>query len=1002
MKYFDHKTISLLIYLLLSAFIPAQQLALKKYTVEDGLLQSSVYSIIQDRNGYLWFGTEGGVSRFDGTRFINYTTEDGLAGSLIWCIYEDRKGNLWFGSENGGASKYDGKSFKTFRKKDGLPENTILSIIEDNKGYIWFGTEHGGVSKFDGKSFQNFTINNGLHSNTIRTIFKDSRNNIWFSAGVEGKGICKYDGKKLTYINSRTGLVSDSVICISEADDGGIWFGTANGVSKFDGIHFNNFTSKEGFPKSAILAILQDKKGIIWLGTHEEGLWKYENGILSQYTVNNNLSSNDIRSLFQDNRGDLWIGSNTGGVMRMPVERILSYTAKDGLPANSVYAINGDDQGNIWIGAYGGGLAKLSNNKIKMYNDGLINSYISSIVKRDDKQYLIGTQGGLSIFDGKSFTALTKKHGLADNYIYSILTDRKNNYWIATDEAGITKYKDGKFKYYTTENGLISNQVFSVFQDSKEVIWAGTSGGLSRIYNDKITNFTTKDGLPDNVIFHVHEDLQGNIWLSTQKGASKFDGKTFVNLTTKQGLSNNFVNYVIDDQSYIYIGTNNGINIIDKKSLNDSTGLNLKIYTAKEGLISSECTTGGVYKDKDGVMWFGTIKGVMRFDPKEIPTAIEPQVYLTNLKINDISREIQENINLKYSQNYIRFGFTAIAFAFPEKLLYRYKLNGIDNNWNESREPAASYPYLPPGKYKFEVLARNGDGAWSTNPATISFTINPPFWGTWWFRILLSVLVLTAISILYYLKTRQVKARNIELAKMIRERTKELELEKNKSEELLHNILPASLVEELKSKGFVQPREFRNVSIMFTDFKGFTYIASVLPADKLVHELNDMFKEFDRIIVKYNLEKLKTIGDSYMVGAGLPQESEDHAIRIILAGLEMQNIIKMRNESSAIKWEMRTGIHSGYVIAGVVGTKKFSYDIWGDTVNIASRMESAGAPGEINISAYTYMLVRDHFDCEYRGKVNAKGKGELDMYFVKSLKHKMKVPNSSILKPIEL
>jgi class 3 adenylate cyclase len=238
---------------------------------------------------------------------------------------------------------------------------------------------------------------------------------------------------------------------------------------------------------------------------------------------------------------------------------------------------------------------------------------------------------------------------------------------------------------------------------------------------------------------------------------------------------------------------------------------------------------------------------------------------------------------------------------------------------------------------------------------------------------------------LYFYKTFQVKKRNAALEAMVKDRTSELELEKNKSDELLHNILPASLVKELKLNGNVRPRRFNSVSIMFTDFKAFTYTTSVLPPEELVHELNDIFKNFDSLIGKYGLEKLKTIGDSYMAACGIPNEMEDHAIRIVYAALDFQNMIKERNKTAPIKWEMRLGIHSGSVVAGVVGTKKFTYDIWGDTVNIASRMESSGEPGEINISGYTYMLVRDHFDCEYRGKVDTKGKGSIDMYFVKGV-----------------
>lgn len=220
----------------------------------------------------------------------------------------------------------------------------------------------------------------------------------------------------------------------------------------------------------------------------------------------------------------------------------------------------------------------------------------------------------------------------------------------------------------------------------------------------------------------------------------------------------------------------------------------------------------------------------------------------------------------------------------------------------------------------------------------------------------------------------------------LRKKTRELEEEKLKTDQLLLNILPAEIIDEWKTYGFISPRQYNLISILFTSFQGFSDISSRLSPDVLVEELNEIFQNFDTIIESYNLEKLKTIGDTYMIGAGLPKEADDHALVITSAALEMQNYITRRNSRSKINWDMRAGINSGQVIAGIVGTNKFTYDVWGDTVNIASRMGSNSLPGKINISGTTYELVKNQFDCEYRGKLNAKGKGEIDMYFVNGQK----------------
>jgi class 3 adenylate cyclase len=222
----------------------------------------------------------------------------------------------------------------------------------------------------------------------------------------------------------------------------------------------------------------------------------------------------------------------------------------------------------------------------------------------------------------------------------------------------------------------------------------------------------------------------------------------------------------------------------------------------------------------------------------------------------------------------------------------------------------------------------------------------------------------------------------LDLESKVTQRTQELAQSEAKAKELLHNMLPAEVAEELSSTGQTKPARFESASVLFTDFSGFTQVASTMPAGQMVSELNDIFAAFDDICDAEGVEKIKTIGDAYMAAAGVPQECADHAQRCVRAGQKMLDFVQQRNARSAFKWGLRVGIHSGHVVAGVVGKRKFAFDIWGDTVNIASRMESAGEEGRINVSAYTYHLIQNDFACEYRGKVDAKGKGEVDMYFV--------------------
>lgn len=226
-----------------------------------------------------------------------------------------------------------------------------------------------------------------------------------------------------------------------------------------------------------------------------------------------------------------------------------------------------------------------------------------------------------------------------------------------------------------------------------------------------------------------------------------------------------------------------------------------------------------------------------------------------------------------------------------------------------------------------------------------------------------------------------------QIGKKLRERTVELEEEKKKSDVLIHNILPRQIVKELRETGIIKPREYKMVTLLFTDFQGFSTLSSKMKPNELVSELNDIFKHFDEIIDNCGLEKLKTIGDSYMAGGGFPDECSDHAVKVVKAAIEMQKFITERNKKSRRKWPMRVGVHSGNVVAGVIGKNKMTYDVWGNTVNIANRMESNGRPGKVNISSTTYDLVKDHYECELYDVLKLSDKMKIQMYFAWSSKN---------------
>jgi class 3 adenylate cyclase/HD superfamily phosphodiesterase len=427
-----------------------------------------------------------------------------------------------------------------------------------------------------------------------------------------------------------------------------------------------------------------------------------------------------------------------------------------------------------------------------------------------------------------------------------------------------------------------------------------------------------------------------------------------------------------------------------------------------------------IYPEENMILWIGFESGILRYDPS-LSSKIKP-VFKTHINevafLEDSSydydfigsaafSEMHKNdkITIPHHKNRIRFDFLSTNFeADPQ---FQYCLTGYQDQWSDWNEHATiEFSRLRKGSYNFRVRSRSISGMVSETDS-FSFMIKSPLYIAW-YAILFYILLLLFLLILYQ-KWRAIQLGKVQFRQeeIVQERTEALIKEKEKTDELLANILPKKTADELKSKGKATSSKFNMVTVLFADIEGFTKIAEQMNPDKLIDELDHFYFQFDSVVEKYNIEKIKTIGDAYMAAGGIPVKNRTNPVEVILAALEMQHFMKDLKSSRADIWDLRIGIHTGSVIAGVVGQKKFSYDIWGDTVNTASRMESSGEIGKVNISASTYQLVKEFFQCKFRGKMPVKYKGDIAMYFVEGLNPELAendgvTPNSKFLTEIQL
>jgi class 3 adenylate cyclase/ligand-binding sensor domain-containing protein len=758
---------------------------------------------------------------------------------------------------------------------------------------------------------------------------------------------------------------------------GNLWLGTfSGGVNMFDGRRIVRYTDKEGLTNNQVRTISEDTKGNILIGTFGAGLFILDDKSVRHYSEKDGLSDFAVTNICKDSRGNYWFGTEEGGVNVYDGRTFQHLMIKDGLSSNRVWPVIEDHRGDIWFGTWNGGAYRFDGKKVTNYtkNSGLSSTTVLTIYEDSKKDLLFGTfGGGITIYDGSSFRHITEKEGLSNIHVISILEDSKGHYWFGTVGGGVTQYNGRQFRH-----------------------------------------FTEREGLGGNTIRFIHEDHFGNIWFGTDgAGISIYDGTRFTYLTEREGLSDNYVTSIVRDQDqYLWVGTSKGLTRISiRPDSSSSCGYTFtpQVFSGQDGLKGIDFYLQSSYIDDNGRSWWGTDKGLVTIDHSKLRLSTgTPSLAIKNIDINGHFVDYHNLDSTKYSDltysrahvfenypldlvlphnsNHLTFHFAAVDWAAPHKVSYSYRMLGLGDSWSKpTSEAKADYRNIPFGEYTFQVCAIGESGSWS-DPINYTFTIRPPWWHTWWAYsgyVLLTLLLLGAFG---KWREQKLRAEKRLLEQTVDERTAELSREKRKSDDLLLNILPEDVAEELKTKGHAEARYFDEITVLFTDFKDFTSVAESMSPAELVREMHTCFEAFDAIVEKYGIEKIKTIGDAYMAAGGLSASGEDPARNTVLAALEMQDYIRTRvRQQSALgrpAFEMRVGIHTGPVVAGIVGVKKFQYDIWGDTVNTAARMESTGDIGRVNISQSTFVRVKDWFKCTHRGKIKAKNKGELDMYYV--------------------
>ncbi len=772
-----------------------------KHDPEDSnsLSNNVILSVYEDQSGVLWIGTYGGgLDRFDreNGQFTHYQNDPddphSLSDDAVWSIHEDQSGVLWIGTE-GGLNRFDREQERFIHYRADLNDpyslsnNRVSSIHEDQSGVLWIGTYGGGLDRFDRSAdhfvhYQNDPNDpHSLSHSVVLSIYEDQLGVLW--VGTEGGGLNRFEREKEQFTHYENdpddlySLSSNNVRSIHQDQSGVLWIGTyGGGLNRFDRENgrFIRYQNDPNDPHSVsgniIWSVCEDQSGVLWIGTNGGGLSKLDREKpFIHYQTNpgdpDSLSTNGVWSVYEDQSGVLWIGTDGGGLDRFDREnghwRHYRSDPDDphSLSSDVVYSIHGDQSGVLWLGTGGGGLSRFdreSEQFTRYQNDpldphSLSNNIVLSVCEDRSSVLWIGTYGGgLNRFDREKeqFTHYQNDphdpQSLSDNVVWSTYEDRSGVLWIGTG-GGLNKFDQEKEQFIHYQNdpddpqSLSDDNVLSIYEDQSGMLWVGTwGGGLDRFDRAKetFTRYRERDGLPNDVVYGILEDNQANLWLSTNSGLSKFNPRTET----------------------------------------------FRNYDVRDGLQSNEFNSNAYHKSSSGEMFFGGINGFNAFYPDRVrDNPYVPPIVLTSLTQGgedvDVGQAVESAIEatFKWPDNFFEFECAALSYTQPGKNQYAYMLEGFDEGWNYiGTRRFGRYTNLPGGTYTLRLKGSNNDGVWNEEGISVTITIVPPFWETWWFRGIVALALVGAVTGGYRLRVRSIETRSRQLETQVAERTKEL------------------------------------------------------------------------------------------------------------------------------------------------------------------------------------------------------------------------------------
>ena len=895
-----------------------------------------------------------------------------------------------------------------------LAEDIVMFSFERGKTEVVLGTSSSRLLIFNGATLTELTTEKGayLQTHMLWQGGKADNNQMVLATKTGGLMVVNmFNGAVSEIFNTGTGFPDNQVSSMLVDKHSGIWVSHDQGLTRIDRmVPVRNYSSYPGLT-SRVTAVAE-ANGTLYAGTSEGVFWlKAAEAAEFENAAKSSEAAAKINKIKQESDGNKAEGDETPLPQPVPTPTQEPVKSEENKPRP------GTEQGgagkklkDMWRKAKqrgsdildGGTSSPSANEKNLKPGTGKLGAHhavrsvfrFASFDKASGFQYVFAQIKGI---EGKTRKLVVTPLGLvcgtsAGLYLYNqegvktlfrgdvqdVVSTDGNLFFLSSGSHLYAGNIRGDYTEIPLRSGL--KNLSSLLLEKPQVLWVGASNKAARLTFDE--NLSLKNiqevSIPTEFIDLVTVVRAGdNICFALSSGLYDYDASGKAAVQSKLA-----VKAEADGFRYIVNSSTGGLFI---RSAEGWKELRSGQEMSNVYLMDVVRQVRYVFQSPAGSLWIVGGDGRIYLLKRNIPggeTGSVMQVFIRSVSGFAGNAFDLSNLHISHDEAEVEIRWGCNVLLNTDVTWYQYKIEGAGrSSWSPWTNQTSLKIRLQPGSYTFVVRARDPLGNVSPEKS-IRFTIEPPFWQTWWFYTFLVLLLAGLIYMIFRWRNRALLEKQKELERMVKLRTEQLQAEKEKAENLLLNILPAAVAEELQNTGKSSVRQHDDSAVMFTDFCDFTLNSKGVSPQVLVHRLDIYFQRFDQIVEKYGLEKIKTIGDAYMCAAGVPEPKKNSTLAVVMAGLEMLETVK----NEACGWKIRLGIHQGSLVSGVVGKKKFAYDIWGDTVNIASRMESSGAPMKINISEQVYHRIKDYFDCEVRGEVEAKSLGKTNMYFVNGLK----------------